>query len=108
MGFFPCAIEVAEIKKDFAKTDGISFLNTLIGKEQKTHPSLYWEFLERSVRQAVRMNQCKGVRMNMPKDPGAPIELFRLSDDLGEENNLAEQYPDVVQKINSIMNEAHQ
>lgn len=54
------------------------------------------------------MNQCKGVRMNMPKDPGAPIELFRLSDDLGEENNLAEQYPDVVQKINSIMNEAHQ
>jgi arylsulfatase A-like enzyme len=105
--FFPTAIEIAGIKKDVVGIDGISFLPTLTGKEQKKHPYLYWEFLERGGRQAVRMDQWKGIRLNMAKNPDAPIELYRLSDDIGEENNLAEQYPEMVKKMDRLMNEAH-
>jgi hypothetical protein len=54
------------------------------------------------------MDQWKGVRLNMAKSPDAPIELYRLTDDIGEENNLAEQYPEIVQKMDSMMTEAHQ
>jgi len=105
--FFPTAIEIAGIKKEVVGIDGISFLPTLTGKEQKKHPYLYWEFLERGGRQAVRMDQWKGIRLNMAKNPDAPIELYRLSDDIGEENNLAEQYPEMVKKMDRLMNEAH-
>jgi hypothetical protein len=53
------------------------------------------------------MGQWKGIRLNMAKNGNAPIELYRLTDDIGEENNLAEQYPEIVKKMDSIMNEAH-
>jgi len=96
--FFPTAIEIAGVKKEFAGIDGISFLPTLVGKEQKSHPYLYWEFLERGGRQAVLMNQWKGIRLNMAKNPDAPIELYRLTDDIGEENNLAQEYPQIVKR----------
>jgi arylsulfatase A-like enzyme len=105
--FFPTAIEIAGVEKKFAGIDGISFLPTLMGKEQKTHPYLYWEFLERGGRQAVLMDQWKGIRLNMAKNADAPIELYRLSDDIGEENNVADQYPEIVKKIDVIMDEAH-
>ena len=105
--FFPTAIEIAGINKDFLGIDGISFLPTLMGKEQKTHPYLYWEFLEKGGRQAILMDQWKGIRLNMSKNPDAPIELYRLRDDIGEENNLAEQYPEIIKKMDSLMNETH-
>ena len=44
----------------------------------------------------------------MTKNPEAPIELFQLSNDIGEQNNLAEKHPKVVQKIDSIMSRAHE
>ena len=106
--FFPTAVEMSGIEKNMNNIDGISFLPTLLGKEQKNHDYLYWEFLERGGRQAVRMGQWKAVRMNMTKNPEAPIELFQLSNDIGEQNNLAEKHPKVVQKIDSIMSRAHE
>ena len=106
--FFPTAIEIAGIEKDMNEIDGLSFLPTLLGKEQKNHDYLYWEFLKRGGRQAVRMNQWKAVRMNMAKNPDAPIELYRLTDDIGEQNNLAYQYPEVIEKMDSIMIQSHE
>ena len=31
-----------------------------------------------------------------------------MADDLGEENDLTEHYPEMVKKINSLMDEAHE
>lgn len=105
--FFPTAIEISGVKRNVVGIDGISFLPTLTGKKQKKHSYLYWEFLEKGGRQAIRMGQWKGIRFNMAKNPNAPIELYRLTDDIGEENNLADQYPDILKKIDNLMNEAH-
>ena len=85
----------------------VSFLPTLLGKKQKAHKYLYWEFHEEGGKQAVRYKYWKGVRLNVNKDKEAPIELYDLRTDPAEQHNLAEQYPKVVKKMKKIMSEAH-
>ncbi len=90
-----------------AGIDGISFLPTLMGKSQPGHPYLYWEFHEMGGRQAVRMDNWKGIRQDVFSKPESPIELYDLKDDPGETENVAADHPQVVQKIDRIMAEAH-
>jgi len=88
--------------------DGISLLPVLEGRETPTpNRYLYWEFHEQGGKQAVRFGDWKAVRLNVAKDPGAPIELYNLSDDPGETDNLAEQYPDIVSIARDCMKSSH-
>jgi arylsulfatase A-like enzyme len=89
--------------------DGVSFAPTLLGKknEQEKREFLYWEFHERGGKQAVRMGKWKGIRLNVRKDPDSPIELYDLSKDIGEENNIASRHPQIVKKVESAMKESH-
>ena len=84
--------------------DGISMVNALLGKKQRDHEYLYWEFHERGFSQAVRMGNWKGVRV---ETRSSPIELYDLSADLSEKNNVAAQHPEIVAKIAQIMQTAH-
>ena len=86
--------------------DGISFLPTLLGQEerQKKHDHLYWEFYERGSAQAVRMEDWKAVRKPMMT---GKIELYNLRHDLGETNNLADSRLDIVAKVRAIMQQEH-
>ena len=81
--------------------DGISMLPTLLSRpdEQQTHEYLYWEFGERGGRQAIRMGKWKAVKLKVSKNPNAPIELYDLENDLGEDDNIAAQNPELNQKI---------
>ncbi|HRO45696.1 arylsulfatase [Agriterribacter sp.] len=89
-------------------TDGVSLLPTLSSKgKQKQHPFLYWEFHEDGGRQAVRMGEWKGVRLNVMKDPGSPLELYNLDSDRGETKNVAMENPRIVQSIQQIMQNEH-
>lgn len=91
-----------------ASSDGISFLPELMGKkDQKQHEFLYWEFHEQGGKIAVRMGKWKGIRLNADKNPVAPIELYDLSVDIGETNNIAAANPEIVKKIESIMKREH-
>ncbi len=87
--------------------EGISFLPTLLGKKQKQHEYLYWEFHELGGRQAVRYRNWKGVRLQVDSDKNAPIELYDLSKDPSETTNIAAQYPKIVKKIARFMEKAH-
>ena len=82
--------------------DGISMVPSLLGKAQDQHEYLYWEFHERGFLQAIRMGDWKGVRLAK----GAKIELYDLKNDLGEQDNIADNHPDVVQKIEHLMETA--
>lgn len=82
--------------------DGISMLPAILGKDQKEHDYLYWEFHEGGFKQAVRMGKWKGVRLGYEH----PVELYDLSSDIGEKNNIAERRPEVVKKIEGIMKTA--
>jgi hypothetical protein len=48
------------------------------------------------------MGDFKGIRPS----PGAKIELYDLNLDLGETNNIAENHPQVVSRIERAMQEA--
>ena len=90
-----------------ADIDGISFLPTLLDKpqQQKQHEYLYWEFPAYTGQQAVHMGDWKGVRQNLlkKKKPQMKIELYNLKTDPGEQHDVAEQNPEVVARIKSIM-----
>ncbi|MEN8856442.1 MAG: arylsulfatase [Flavobacteriaceae bacterium] len=105
--FFPTFSNIVETNIP-ENIDGISFLPTLYhqANKQKTHEYLYWEFHEKGGRQAVRKGNWKGVKYNVLKQPNTPLELYDLSNDLKEKNNLAKQYPEIIKEMESIMNKA--
>jgi arylsulfatase A-like enzyme len=68
---------------------------------------LYWEFHEQGGKQAVRMGNWKGVKLNAASQPNGPIELYDLYKDVSEINNVADKHPDVVKAIQKIMQQQH-
>lgn len=104
--FLPTVCEIVNLKKP-QNTDGISFLPELLGKEQDSHDYLYWEFLERGGKQAVRLGNWKGVRLHMDNNPNAPIELYKLTSDTSEVTNVAEENPKILEQIANIMDREH-
>ena len=86
--------------------DGVSFLPTLLGRGgQQQHEGLYWEYHGLwNGAQAVRMGDWKGVRLGGHDDPEAAIELYDLSVDRYEQNNVASNHPDVVKQTWEFMN----
>jgi uncharacterized sulfatase len=88
------------------ETDSLSLLPVLLDRpeEQGRHAFLYWEFYERGSAQAVRQGPWKAVRRPMF---GESMELYDLRTDPGEQNDVADQHPDVVQQISLMMEEAH-
>ena len=87
--------------------DGISFLSSLLGKNQdRKHEFLYWEYPSSSGQQALRMGKWKAIRRNLLKG-NLEIELYDLENDIREEHNVAANYPEVVEKIAQIMKNQH-
>jgi arylsulfatase A-like enzyme len=87
-------------------TDGTSFLPVLKSQKQKQHEYLYWEFAGYNGQQAVRMGKWKAVRKNI-KNGNPGIELYNLDDDIKEETDVAEQYPEIVSAMEEIMKKEH-
>jgi len=117
--FLPTACEIAGIKPP-NEIDGISFLNELLGKKQQKHDFLYWEFFKYHYswktgddpktrntidNQAIRMGKWKSVRSNVAINPDAKLELYDLSIDIGETNDVASEHKDVVNKMEKLMKE---
>jgi arylsulfatase A-like enzyme len=85
--------------------DGISFLPEMLGntEQQQGHDYLYWEFHERkTTNQAIRMGRWKAVRHS----PVGPIELYDLEKDTGENTDIAEQNPEIEDKIRVLFEKA--
>ncbi len=103
-----CELAGAEIPEDL-RIDGISLVPELMGDSnlQPRHEYLYWEFYERGGKRAARFGDWKAVQLNVRKDRNAPVEIYFLPDDLGEENNLASKRPDKVDEALAIFAEAH-
>jgi arylsulfatase A len=91
-------------------TDGISFLPELISKKkkQKKHEFLYFEYPEKGGQLAVRIGDWKGVKTELKKNPKAKWALYNLAQDLGERNDIAQDHPDILKKMDKIVAREHQ
>lgn len=93
--------------------DGMNKLNTLLGKSDKDREYVIehsangtlsiikddWKYIEPS--DGPKMNT--NVNIELGNDP-AP-QLYNLSEDLGERNNVAEKYPDKVKELSNLLEE---
>lgn len=103
---YPTLSDVAGIASP-DNIDGISFHPTLMGNgNQEAHDYLYWEFHEKGGRQAVRKGKWKGVKYNVLKNPEQKIELYDLSQDIGEENDVASDHPKIIDEMKEIFESA--
>lgn len=82
--------------------DGTSLVPVMAGGRDglPRDRALYWE---NAREQAVRKGPWKAYR----QDPGKPLELFLIEDDIACERNLAAAYPEVAAEMERIMSAEH-
>jgi arylsulfatase A-like enzyme len=79
-------------------TNGMDISPLFYGKDIDTDSRpLYWEFPGKQ--RAIRSGEWKAVTVK--KD--APLELYRIKEDPYEQHNLAAEYPEVVKKLEGLM-----
>ncbi len=99
---FPTFAELAGAKAP-ANIDGISFVSELLGRPtQKKHEYLYWEL---GTRQGLRKGNWKAIRNSTKKKLGE-VEIYDLSNDIGESNNLATQKPEIAAQFLELLQSA--
>lgn len=107
--FLPTFADLVNVEKP-KDTDGISFLPTLLGKEQKAeHDYLYWEFFELGGKQAILKDNWKAIKLNV-RGPEEKVvfELYNLGKDPEETTNVADQYPDLVKEFETLFQTARE
>lgn len=103
----PTMCDIAGVKPP--KTDGISMLPTLLGKDkkQKHHDFLFWEFPESGGQKAVRMGKWKAFVGRVRKG-NRKVQLYDLSVDPREQNDISDLHPELVEKALQIFRDEHQ
>ena len=91
-------------------TDGVSLMPVLTGNTGAApkRDYLYFEFPEKGGQVAIRKGNWKGVKTGMKNNPNAVWELFDLSVDIGEQNNLAALHPEILKEFDRIVLREHQ
>ncbi|QDT70273.1 Arylsulfatase [Planctomycetes bacterium MalM25] len=92
-----------------AGIDGVSLAPTLWGDpaDQAEHAGIYFEFTEKRGRRSIRRGDWKAVQYDVSTNNPKPIELYDLANDLGEENDLAAEHPEIVAELQAAMDAAH-
>ena len=104
--FLPTVAEVVGVDAP-DDVDGVSILPVLLGEARNVGERfLYWERFGGGFKQAVRWKNWKAVRNSSPKLLDEPLELYDLESDIGEENDVAKAYPDVIAEIEHFMKDA--
>jgi arylsulfatase A len=99
----PTFAEIAGAKAP-ADVNGISMTPTLFAKgSQPAHRSLYWEIDLHESKRALRMGDWKLIKLFINNPEKKQTLLFNLKKDPAEQNNLAPQYPEIVQKLEKEM-----
>ncbi len=91
--FFPTACDIAGAKIPKGLS-GQSILKTLQGGKQKERKFNYWE-IHSPFQQAVRMGNWKAIRFGTKES----LELYNLSNDPSEKQNVANKNPKIVKEI---------
>lgn len=98
----PTCADLAGAKSP-AGIDGVSVLPAILGERQPELADrfLYWEFFRKGFSQAARWRSWKAVRLH-----GGPLQLFDLSRDVSEANDVAGAHPKIVAKFEAYLKTA--
>ena len=101
----PTFVELSDAKPpEGYETDGKSLLSYFKGGPAPKRDYFYWELHQGpKVLRAARFGDWKAVKQDSDK----PIEIYDLTKDSAEENNLAAERSDLVDKAKAIMLKAH-
>ena len=110
--WMPTLLDLAGAENLIPKTaDGISIAPTILGKTQEPRPFLYREFHGYGGQQSVRVGDWKLLKRQLlgtGQKPAAPTtELYNLATDPAESENVAAVHPDIVAKLQKIMDAQH-
>ena len=94
----PTLADIAGASRQPLGIDGISMLPALRGRAGVEREMLYWEVRQNGLGQAARMGKWKVVRPAGRKRL-ENVELYDLSGDPGEANNVAADFPQIVAKF---------
>ena len=100
----PTLAELAGLDRP-RQTDGISIVPLLLGEDaagrkQEKHEYLFWES-KGSI--AVRLDNWKAIKPKAKAD----FELYDLSRDVEEQDNVADRHPDVMARVHAVIEEAY-
>jgi arylsulfatase A-like enzyme len=90
-----------------ADIDGISFLPTLLDKEQTKHEFLYWEYPASGGQLAVRIGNLKALIKNLNNSSELNWKVYDLENDPEERNDISASQPDFIKKVNEIVKQEH-
>jgi len=99
MDMFPTVLELTGTERQGFDLDGQSLCATLRGTAPSPHQQLFWEYGDQL---AVREGKWKLVlngKLDFSRTAVDPVHLSDLEQDIGERVNLAEQFPDVVRRL---------
>lgn len=96
--------EAASVKAP--KTDGVSYLPSLLGNQREKREYVYFEYPEASAMQAVIFGNLKVIRPDLKKNPSR-VEVYDLASDPGEKNNISAARPELVAKALEVMKREH-
>lgn len=110
--WLPTLTELAGVGSDAPQAvDGISFVPTLLGKQQPERPFLYREFAGYGGQQCVRVGVWKAIRQDLSSKKASEsdrrIQLYNLQQDPSESTDVAVTNPEVVVRMEAIMREQH-
>lgn len=94
MDILPTFLDFVDVEPSASDVDGISFKNLLLHGEPLPERDLFWSFRQRH---AVRSGDWKLVVTGT--EEGERMELFNLSEDLSEQTDLIEQYPEEARQL---------
>ena len=110
--WLPTLLELATAKTPIPRgVDGISIAPTLRGQQQRPRDFLYREFSGYGGQQAVWMGRWKGIRQRILRRNNPhplKIELYDLESDIAEAKDVAEDHPEIVTRIQALMQQQHQ
>ena len=105
---FPTLSEISGANDSFSyNTDGISLLDIITDDSKFLEREyIYWEFPSYGGQQAARMGDYKAILKDIKKG-NKKIELYDLSKDSKEENDISLEFPEVVKEFKNIFKKEH-
>ena len=98
--WFPTLAEIAGGSLPTGQTlDGVSLVGLLNGQQLERNKPLIWNFNGYGGQVAVRDGDWKAIRQSLMRKQPEPWQLYNLANDPGETTNLANQHPEIVQRL---------